>query len=370
MVAFSIGRCWDDALSSRTIRQVREEAERLWKAAGGDSRNKKARSFWIGLSDEPRCCLEQLALEVVRFHGHAGSEVGCRLLGAEFWVQVRSSEDPEEKQGLTFHFDKDEVAVQEWDLWSHPELGTVTYLADGGAPLVVFSTPSENTLLCKNSDDEATVAKPKAKSKVRDSVSPSECLVCFPRAGRHVSFVGNFLHGVPQELLHLQETSSTSNSSGHGKRNAPGAEPNSPYRRLSFLVNLWTSHRPTGIRRLSAPLATRICNGARGATRAPLLQLRPRGKKGAGTQRTSKGPLVPRVLSVSELPKSRSEAKVVAGRLGLHRLSEHLPGDTGPLPVRAVLQAQAPAAKPISQSGKKFARRGLIAIRYHRCRRS
>jgi len=368
MVAFSVGRCWDDAVSSRMIRQVREEAERLWKAAGGDSKNKKARSFWIGLSDEPRCCLERLALEVARFHGSARSEVGCRLLGAEFWVQVRSSEDPEEKQGLTFHFDKDEVAVQEWDLWSHPELGTVTYLTDGGAPLVVFSTPSENTLLCDDSDDEATEPKRKAKSKAGDSVSPSECLVCFPRAGRHVSFVGNFLHGVPQELLHLQNTS-TCNRGGRGKRNAPGAEPNSPYRRLSFLVNLWTSHRPTGIRRLSAALAARMCNGARGASRASLLRLRPRGTKGAGSHRTSKRPLEPRVLSVPELPKGRAEAKVVARHLGLHRLSEHLPGDTGPLPVQAVLQAQALEAKPMSRSGKKSACKGLIAIQYRRCRR-
>jgi len=369
MVAFSVGRCWDDAVSSRTMGRVRGEVERLWKAAGGDSKSKKARSFWIDVNDEPRCCLERLALEVAHFHGPAGSDVGCRMLGAEFWVQIRSSEDPEGKQGLTFHFDKDEVAVQEWDLWSHPELGTVTYLGDGGAPLVVFSTASENTI-CDDSDDEAKMAGLGAKPKVGNSTSPSEGFVCFPRAGRHVSFVGNFLHGVPQELLHLHETTSTSRGAGHGTRKVQGTETNFTYRRLSFLVNLWTSHRPTGVQRLSASLAARICDGARGAMRGPFLKLRSNGKKGNGAKKVSKRPLSPRVLSVSELPKGLSESKAMAKRLGLHRLSEHLHGDTGPLPVQAIIRAQARAAKPGSRGGRQFSHRGLIAIRYHRCRRS
>lgn len=307
------------------------EGRALWDAAGGPE--EEARTFFIKLSDKPRCGLERLALSIVRAH-YPTPRLRREVVGAEFWVQLRSSGDGPTKQGLEFHYDKDEIAVQAWDIWSHPELATATYLTGGGAPLVVFSTKSKDDG-CTTSEEEGGETGQEANSD--SAPSPENAWVCFPRMARHVAFHGGMLHGVPQELLTL----------GDAQRATPMVAPQ-PYTRLSFLVNVWTSHRPERVCRLPKQIAERL-------SRRGLAAL-PRRRVGSTPQqllqvRIGRRPAAPWSLSV----KSEAQRGKTAGA-NLHVLKAHKRGDTGFLPKRAVIRASRALPGPSS--------RGFIELRY------
>lgn len=297
------------------------EARTLWAVAGGAREG--ARTFWLDADASPRCGLERLALAIVRFH-YPTPAARRSVVGAEFWTQLRSSADEPAKQGLSLHYDKDEVAVETWDIWAHPELATATYLTGGGAPLLVFSTCSRGDAF--SSEEDATEGSCTAARA--SAPSPERGWVCFPRAGRHVAFDGRMLHGVPEELLDLHRV---------GQRRAAAlSEPRGPtYSRLSFLVNVWTSHRPERVRALSTKLAEKLSSASvphkkwRRALRLhpgqpPVPPWRRRiaaSEHGSGGHRQRKGGRRPNPSS------------------GLYALREHLVGDTGLLPTRAVALA-------------------------------
>ena len=266
---------WDDVISAAVLETLSVEARALWSDAGGSRAD--ARSFWIAKDDVARCALEHFALEVARFHFEDAESLD-RVLGCEYWVQLRKSDDSDANRGLEFHFDKDEDALKTWDVWAHPELATATYIGDGGgAPLVVFATSSDF-------DDEA-----EGDNATDGAPSPAKGWLCFPRRGRHATFAGNLLHGVPAELCDLTLPAATAeeqtacatastkrarsaratreggaSAAKRRKSNAPSPSSSSslpasalppaaaPYERISLLVNIWTSHRPEAVERLEA----------------------------------------------------------------------------------------------------------------------
>ena len=73
----------------------------------------------------------------------SGGEEDARLTydpetsGAEWWTQVIDDEDE-----IGWHWDKD-YALEGSGVNVHPQLGTVTYFCDGGAPTVVVDRPTE-----------------------------------------------------------------------------------------------------------------------------------------------------------------------------------------------------------------------------------
>mmetsp|Transcript_120508 Transcript_120508/g.336230 ORF Transcript_120508/g.336230 Transcript_120508/m.336230 type:complete len:407 (+) Transcript_120508:2-1222(+) len=371
-------RCWDGAVAPRALAAAEAEARLLWRLAGGARDDPSARTFWIAADEDPRCCLEQLALAIARFH-FSNASAWRRVLGLEFWVQLRTPEDPPPKQGLEFHYDKDEAAVEMWDIWSHPELATVTYLTSSGAPLVVFSTRSVETG-ASSDEDNGAAAGPTMPCRANRSTgsatpSPAAALVCFPRAARHIAFEGNLLHGIPSELLHLEDGGGASRPrgrAGHGpsrggraaaqavkrRRLSSSSEyagmgpagplADRPRDRLSLLVNVWTSHWPTDVRRMTGSLVAKLRACSPCSSKPP--------KRPLALRRSMRTPQMPRALTV--VIGKGSTLKDELRRNTMHKLSEHLAGDTGLLPVPALLRARRAAVASGPRNG------GVLALRY------
>lgn len=342
------------------------EANLLWAALGGA--RDVAKTSWIGVRDVPRCGLERLALEILRFH--FPTEAARRdVVGAEFWTQLRTSEHSRAEQGLALHYDKDEVAVDTWDIWAHPELATATYLSGGGAPLLVYSTRSRDDG-SSSEEEESEAAAGVAQSVAAAPAGPEPACgsVCFPRKARHVAFDGNLLHGVPEELLWLDEggVSKEALSSSSGSNAQGGGE----YSRLSFLVNMWTSHRPERVNRVPKRLAARLEAASAASVASPLLrrspsQQRPSAQRGMLALRRGQQPATPLrrrvVAGTLPSPGQRGGRRAMGGRLvpgtGLYALRQHLDGDTGLLPAAAVARARRAAVAPIA-AGRPAGRGG------------
>lgn len=177
-------------------------------------------SSWWPCGAEPRCLAESVARAVFEQHARGAAFDPARS-GAEWWAQVRQSGHPEE--AIQFHWDTDEAAVEQRGVNVHPHISTVTYLTHCGAPTLVVDR--RNSL---RPDDAASVRGP-----IRSG------LLSYPQQGKHVAFDGQLLHGtVPRAVAEDGE-------------------------RVTFLVNVWLNHRPSGCRRVPKALARRC--GAAGA---------------------------------------------------------------------------------------------------------
>lgn len=74
--------------------------------------------------------------DCVRGEGYPGGEAEAES-GAEWWIQVRE-EDRHSDLGMPFHWDKDELFLEQKGLLVCPAVSTVTYLTRHGAPTVVL----------------------------------------------------------------------------------------------------------------------------------------------------------------------------------------------------------------------------------------
>lgn len=286
-------QCWDEAvdITPTLIRDVRI----LWKHYGGD--RKTAKSFWLDADVNARCQIEAMALSIADFHLE-----GSKYAGVEVWTQLRDTDQP----GLGFHFDKDEKKAAEEKIWKHPVVGTATYLTTGGAPLVVFATVSEegSERHEQNSDDNPIVLpeNPSKKAKHEDdeteketkeaTTGPSHAWICYPEEGRHVAFAGDFLHGVPEELVFEKQNTD----------------------RVSLLVNIWLDHKPDGIEPLSSDTLQKMSGSSEDT--CFLLE-----EQSVGELDARRVPLQPIELDLVE---------------PLVPLREHTSGDTAPIPIDSV----------------------------------
>ena len=310
-------QCWDEGVLVTDA--LLRDAHTLWDAYGGDQR--VAKSVWIDADGPARCVIEATALQIADFH-----LAGADYQGVEIWTQFRkgaqkaddSVESPtqQQSQGLEFHFDKDEQLVTRENVWKHPVVATATYLTTGGAPLVVFATTSaegggsdndlDNNHLEKMVQEKeaapahSAVKKSKTNRDDRNNItsinddvgdesskteSPDCAWICYPQKGRHVAFAGNFLHGVVDELLFTR-----------------------PADRLSLLANVWLDHKPVGIEPLSNEVLKKMHASAEGLC----------------------------VLTNLSERKQAMEPKEILPEEPLVTLTEHIQGDTAPLPKEAV----------------------------------
>ena len=175
-------------------------------------------TFWIGAGEAPRCALEALALETFRLATEealaatSGEDEGAgeaarydpTRSGAEWWTQVIDDRDE-----IGWHWDKD-YALEQSGVNVHPQLGTVTYFCDRGAPTVIVDRPTHVQY-----DEES--------GDVGSLGTVSECAVSWPRWGKQITFDGKFLHGAPLAFAARERES--------GKR-------------VTFLVNIWLNHKP------------------------------------------------------------------------------------------------------------------------------
>ena len=160
-------------------------------------------------------------------------------MGAEYWVQCLAAASSHEEPGsIPWHYDKDEGAMKVSGVVRHPAVATVTYLSTGGVPTVVFGE--------------------------------RQTLVSFPRAGNHLAFAGNFLHGCPDvsirgrakalERLRREAVTGTTNSAARGQGKA---REDMHGHRTTLLVNLWPGDPPDRSTFLEAlPSSARLSGGA------------------------------------------------------------------------------------------------------------
>ncbi|GMI33472.1 hypothetical protein TeGR_g12473 [Tetraparma gracilis] len=117
------------------------------------------------------------------------------IKGGEWWIQARGG-----KEGIGFHYDKDESYASNHMKMRFPIVSTITYLTDSGAP----------TLILNQTSLDGSIEYPEV---------PHEGFLSYPKTNRHVTFRGDLNHGVASTL-------SLSSSSEE---------------RVTLLVNWWVS---------------------------------------------------------------------------------------------------------------------------------
>ena len=197
-----------------------------WRALEEDAAHVVAQTFWIDKDAVPRCSLERVALGILRFHAARLPSASPPCLGAEFWVQVRSSGG---SPTIALHWDSDETHKASSGEHIPPWLATVTYLGSHGAPTVVLPAAAD------------------AHGRAVRAGTDQCAFISQPLPGKHLAFDGRLLHGALHEL---------------------GAPDTAPYVRSTLLVNLWLSHRPSGCERLPEALL-----GLLSDLQEPLVQL-------------------------------------------------------------------------------------------------
>lgn len=221
------------------------------------------RTFWVPSEGfEPRCSLEQMALDIFKHHvGQANYDRGTS--GAEWWVQIRpspdkigryamhdKSDDPNDmaKEGISFHWDKDEDLriLCGGSTYVHPHLSTVTYLTDFGAPTMAFN------IRVNNMTGEYILPSPKDGDGDGDGDKSDynfQAFLSWPKFGKHLSFDGRYLHAAPadimekgdfQKQIQLPDLKETASIEERKKRRR--------HRRVTFLVNIWLNYKPFGVK--------------------------------------------------------------------------------------------------------------------------
>lgn len=199
-------------------------------------------TFWI---DESTCrrgalsLLEYLAWQLLQAHRRAhGRAQGVPLRGAEWWVQVKQQQQQSEDDvtssnivatpSIDLHYDKDEVLAAAYGVGVFPTWSTVTYLTDASTTTTTSTTGATPTLIFPRTYHEEADERLPHVWKSR------------PIVGKHLVFDGALLHGaVPLEQAQDALSSSPNDNPDDGLR-------------VTFLVNLWESHRPLGVAPLSA----------------------------------------------------------------------------------------------------------------------
>lgn len=147
-------------------------------------------SNWLAADATPRCTLERLALAVFESRT-AGVSYDPARSGAEWWAQVRSEGHPEED--IQFHWDVDESICDTFGLHVQPQISTVLYLTDCGAPTLILRVPGPRYV----------------DSVARDTYGAIlDGFISWPKTGKLISFDGELLHGtvpVSQTRAHTSE---------------------------------------------------------------------------------------------------------------------------------------------------------------------
>ena len=226
------------------------------------------RTFWMPVDGtKPRCLMEQMALQIFQHHVSADG-YDPSTSGAEWWVQIRPSppgmgryallkedDDGMAKEGISFHWDKDEDLrlLAGGSLYVHPHLSTVTYLSSFGAP----------TMICDYRIHALTGEwiSPETMNDAR-----AQGFLSWPLKGKHLSFDARLLHAAPSNLMKEGEFAEqcrvpVESTSDEGKRKVLQRR----HRRVTFLVNIWLNHKPFNIEVFPESMIdklTKVTNGS------------------------------------------------------------------------------------------------------------
>jgi hypothetical protein len=187
--------------------------------------------------------LEDLAWQLLQQHNITH---GVTFRGAEWWVQVKqaatnSTVATTTTTSIDLHYDKDEFLAAACGIGVFPTLSTVTYLT--GAPTTTTSTTAD--VVKPTISATPTLIFPRTYHDPADELLP-HVWQSRPVVGKHLVFDGALLHGaVPLEQAQEDALSPSSALVDHADDHDNGL-------RVTFLVNLWESHRPLGIEPLPA----------------------------------------------------------------------------------------------------------------------
>mmetsp|Transcript_17706 Transcript_17706/g.28237 ORF Transcript_17706/g.28237 Transcript_17706/m.28237 type:complete len:376 (-) Transcript_17706:185-1312(-) len=203
-------------------------------------------TFWMPANGKARCSLERLAISIFNLHASklrtkgSGSDnfIDWENTGIEWWVQhcerTRDSKASERK-GIGFHWDKDEEMRCKAGIYVHAALSTVTYLTYPDTPTLVVN---------KRISSDGKLIGGSIKSGV----------LSYPRVGKHFAFDARLLHGVPPLLHPKQASRKRKKSSAQSPNGEEGKyeklEDLEKDVRVTFLANIWISHKPVGVKRL------------------------------------------------------------------------------------------------------------------------
>jgi hypothetical protein len=233
-------------------------------------------TFWIDEScfadGASLCDLERFAWIIYQHHKAESRWQETKQSGAEWWVQIKQfsnsvSTRTNTDEAIDLHYDKDEELAANFSLGAFPALSTVTYLTESQdmTPTIVFSRRYED-------DDEAPI---------------SEMLVSHPKLQKHLAFEGNLLHGVPSHHL-LRKKSPSSVDKKISEQNDL---------RITFLVNIWITHKPLNVQVLPDEIRENIKMCANIVADAPTITM-----ENARIEKCSPIPSM-HVNSIEQLPK-------------------------------------------------------------------
>jgi hypothetical protein len=150
----------------------------------GINQSKKYSTLWLHKDVEPETFIEYIVQQISYQDFPDGFPEG--YMGMEWWAQVK-----ETREGITFHYDKDEYLASTSNIIKYPLKSTVTYLTDTGGPTAIFKDELYN-----------------------------KGYLSFPKVNKHIRFDGNLFHGVMGPL---------------------GKEiPSNENQRVTLLINYWT----------------------------------------------------------------------------------------------------------------------------------
>ena len=190
---------------AQAIGQVRHEV-----ADASQERYKfgKKNTWWMPLTG-PDAAPPRSAIEAA-IHRLFALDFAARpslIVGAEWWFQEGGA-----ASDIGYHYDKDEASASEEMTMRFPEVSTVTYLTDVGAPTLILNQTTP--------DGNAEVPP-----------TPTGGLLVHPAPNKHLVFRGNLHHGVTGEL---------SRWAHGGEATADDARSTTAAgQRVTFLVNWW-----------------------------------------------------------------------------------------------------------------------------------
>jgi len=208
------------------------------------------RTFWLPSGAAPANNFERIAKSVFDFHLRDKKLASCvdhSTSGAEWWCQVRPSPPSGRyaatdntsglsKEGVVFHYDKDEDLNEMSGIHVFPHVSTVTYLTDLGAPTVILDRFVDSIQGGGSTQSNGGVVE--------------KGVISYPAGGKHVCFDGRSLHAVVACFKSKsldEELEGYAKSLGEPEKNRGSAIRRG--RRITFLVNVWVNYKPIGVER-------------------------------------------------------------------------------------------------------------------------
>lgn len=169
----------ESALPRALFEAVSAAAPRVQKESSESFKFGKHNTWWLPLQDASGARPPPQSAIEAAVHALYDLDFGSAptpIIGAEWWLQERAPTGD-----IGYHYDKDEAYASEHMTMRFPEVSTVTYLGNSGAPTLIFNqtTPDGN---------------------LEVPPLPIEGVLAYPHPNKHLVFRGNLQHGVSGAL--------------------------------------------------------------------------------------------------------------------------------------------------------------------------